>query len=116
MRLDAGNARVIVGPREALATRAIQLRNINWLGDGALADAAADGMPVQARVRSTRPPVAATLTVRDGRTTVALASDETGVAPGQACVLYDGDRPGSRILGGGVIDATLGPADRAEAA
>ena len=34
VRLDAENARVIVGPREALATRTIALRDFNWLGDG----------------------------------------------------------------------------------
>ena len=115
VRLDAANARVIVGPREALATREIRLREFNWLGDGDLAAAAAEGMPVHARVRSTRPPVAATLTLRDGSAMVALASDETGVAPGQACVLYDGNEAGSRILGGGVIDTTLSRADRAAA-
>ena len=36
--LDAAGARVIVGPREALATSRVRLRDINWLGDGRLED------------------------------------------------------------------------------
>jgi tRNA-specific 2-thiouridylase len=116
VRLDAKNARVIVGPREALATRSIQLRDFNWLGDGKLAEAVADGLPVHARVRSTRPPAPATLRLDAGRPVVDFAGDEMGVAPGQACVLYDGEGAESRILGGGVIDAALGGAEHAEAA
>lgn len=116
VRLDAENARVVVGPREALATRSIVLRDFNWLGGGDLAAAAADGLPVHVRVRSTRPPVAATLNLRDGRPVVDLVGEETGVAPGQACVLYDSDGEGARILGGGVIATALGSAEHAEAA
>jgi tRNA-specific 2-thiouridylase len=116
VRLDAENARVIVGPREALATRLIPLRDFNWLGDGDFSAAAAQGLPVHARVRSARPPAAATLTLSAGQPVVELAGDEIGVAPGQACVLYDGDGAEARILGGGVIAATLGAAAHAEAA
>jgi tRNA-specific 2-thiouridylase len=116
IRLDAANARVIVGPREALATRTITLRDFNWLGNGDLADAAADGMAVHARVRSTRPPVAATLELANGAPVVTLAADETGVAPGQACVLYDGDGPEARVLGGGFIAARLDQTAAAKAA
>jgi tRNA-specific 2-thiouridylase len=113
--LDADNARVVVGPREALATRTIALRDFNWLGDDDVA-AAADGVPVFARVRSTRPPIAATLATRQGRPVVDLASDEMGVAPGQACVLYDGDGADARVLGGGTIEARLDTAKHAKAA
>jgi len=116
VRLDAENARVIVGPREALATHAIPLRDLNWLGDGDLREAAADGLPVYARVRSTRPPVAATLALRGGLPVVELLSGEMGVAPGQACVLYDSEGAEARVLGGGVIDTRLGGEAHAEAA
>ncbi len=116
VRLDADNARVVVGPREALASRSIALRDFNWLGEGDLADAAADALPVFARVRSTRPPVAASLALGGGRVVVALASDEMGVAPGQACVLYDQDGSEGRVLGGGTIAARFEDVERAEAA
>ena len=115
VRLDAESARVVVGPRAALATRTIALRDFNWLGDGG-PHSTEDGLAVHARVRSTRPPVAATLRLVAGRPVVELAGDETGVAPGQACVLYEHDGPDARILGGGVIAATLGGAAHAEAA
>jgi tRNA-uridine 2-sulfurtransferase len=104
VRLDAEKAQVVVGPRAALATRSIVLRDLNWLGD----DIAEEGVPVFARVRSTRPPAAAMLSVRDGRIVVELAADEIGVAPGQACVLYDSDGTEARILGGGTIAAASG--------
>jgi len=108
VRLDADNARVVVGPREALATRSIPLRDFNWVGDGNLTTTAAEGIPVFARVRSTRPPVEATLTMRGGSPVVDLTDDESGVAPGQACVLYDSGGPEARLLGGGIIMARGG--------
>ena len=58
---------------------------------------------VFAKVRSTRPPRPATLHRRDGATFVELADGESGVAPGQACVLYDDDGNAARVLGGGFI-------------
>jgi tRNA-specific 2-thiouridylase len=115
VRLDAENARVVVGPREALATRSIPLRDFNWLGEGTLAATATDGLPVFARVRSTRPPAEATLTIRNATPVVELTHEESGVAPGQACVLYDGGSSESRVLGGGIIMARAG-AEQARAA
>ncbi len=59
--LDARAARVVVGPRQALETKRIHLRDVNWIGDGRLADIPERGLPIAARVRSTRPPAPATL-------------------------------------------------------
>ena len=97
--LDAKTNRVVVGPREALLTRSIQLRDFNWLGD----DLPQEGLDVYARVRSTRPPCEAKLTVENGEIQVELLNGEEGVAPGQACVLYENLAAGSRVLGGGFI-------------
>ncbi len=116
VRLDAENARVVVGPRDALATRSITLRDFNWLGEGTLGDLAERETPVFARVRSTRPPAAAVLRVVSGRTVVELAADELGVAPGQACVLYDSEGAEARVLGGGTIEGRGAGAEHAEAA
>ncbi len=103
VRLDAARRAVIVGPREALASRRIALRDVNWLGDGELSDLRAEGLPVWARIRSSQPPLPATLHVEDDRVTVRLAEGEDGISPGQACVLYDSDAMRARILGGGFI-------------
>jgi tRNA-specific 2-thiouridylase len=106
VKLDARTRRVIVGPREALDTRIVHLRETNWLGDAPLDTVAREGIEVMARVRSTRPPSPARLHHEAGRTWVELHAGETGVAPGQACVLYDGTGEGARVLGGGFIDRT----------
>jgi tRNA-specific 2-thiouridylase len=91
---------VVVGPREALLTAALTLKEANWLGEEpSLVHAA--GRPVLARVRSTREPVPARLTV-DG---LRFEAPEEGVSPGQACVLYDPAAP-TRVLGGGFIATT----------
>jgi tRNA-specific 2-thiouridylase len=103
VRLDAANARVIVGPRAALATKLVRVRDINWLGDRPLEAAMRDGIEVAARVRSTRAPKPALLREVGGEAVVELFDAEEGVAPGQACVLYDSDAPGARVLGGGII-------------
>ena len=92
IRLDPATQRVIVGPREALAVQAARIIDANWLAD--IAD-----RPVMAKVRSMSRPVPARM---DGEW-LRFDAPEYGVAPGQAAVLYDGDR----VLGGGWIEETM---------
>ena len=97
IRLEPGTRRVVVGPRAALARSEIAVGGLNWLGGTRPPDRP---VAVQAKIRSMRPPASATLRAApDGTATVALKAPEHGVAPGQACVLYDGER----VLGGGWI-------------
>ena len=91
VRLDAAERRVIVGPKAALAVSAAVLSDINWLGGFFTG-------PLTAKVRSMARPVPARL---EGDRLIFDAA-EYGVAPGQAAVLYAGDR----VLGGGWIAAT----------
>ncbi|HRH21048.1 MAG TPA: tRNA 2-thiouridine(34) synthase MnmA [Brevundimonas sp.] len=106
VRLDPEARQVIVGPREALLTGALTLDETNWLGDQPdIEAAAAEAQPVLARVRSTRPPVPAKLSLADGVVAVVFDQGEEGVAPGQACALYDPADP-DRLLGGGFIATT----------
>jgi len=88
--------RVVVGPRAALGTQRVALAGINWLGEAP----AADGLTVRVKLRSAQPPLPARLFL-DGAGGGAAVLDEPafGVAPGQACVVYDG----TRVLGGGWI-------------
>ena len=102
VKLDADKRQVIVGPPEALTTRNIELKEINWLGDADFTNAPESGWETLVKVRSTRPPVAARLYPTGQKTArVELLVNEAGVSPGQACVFYANE--GSRVLGGGWI-------------
>ena len=100
VKLDVDTQRVIVGPKEHLATRTIPVREINWLGDAPLTSQ--EAWHVSVKVRSTRPPREAIIRpLSDTEAEVELLTPEEGVSPGQACVFYE--TGGSRILGGGWI-------------
>jgi tRNA-specific 2-thiouridylase len=92
VRLEPTDRRVIVGPRAALAVGRARLSDINWIGGG---ERSGD---VLAKVRSMAKPVPARL---EGDSII-FDQPEYGVAPGQAAVLYAGER----VLGGGWIEAT----------
>ena len=104
--LEPAPARVIVGPREALAIETVRLRAVNWIGPGTLDLLPPAGLDVAVRLRSTRPPVPARLLRRDGIVQVELARSEEGVSPGQACAIYASEQPRAQLYGGGVIAAT----------
>ena len=91
VRLEPDTRRVVVGPRAALAVVAARIERINWLGGDSTG-------PVTAKVRSMAKPVPARLSGDQ----VVFDAPEYGVAPGQAAVLYAGDR----VLGGGWIAET----------
>lgn len=97
IRLDGARNRVVVGPAAALLRDRFALTDVNWLGDAPMPEG---GIRVAVKVRSTRPPAAATVApAPDGGARVHLDAPQAGIAPGQACVFYDGDR----VLGGGWI-------------
>ena len=83
--LDAANARVVVGPRSSLAVTRLRLRDVNWIGEGEIADLPAHGLPIAARVRSTRPPAPALLRPSGE---IEFVQPESGVSSG----------PGLRVL------------------
>jgi tRNA-specific 2-thiouridylase len=96
-RLEPETARVVVGPKEELLRRRVPVAALNWLGTEG---PPAVGMAVQVKLRSAQGPLRATVYGRDGgQAEVVLDEPMPGVAPGQACVIYDGDR----VLGGGWI-------------
>jgi tRNA-specific 2-thiouridylase len=112
IRLDSEARRVVVGPREALQTRRIALRDVNWIGDGDLASALADDkLEVFVKVRSTRSPAAAWLRASHGGYEIELVDGEQGVSPGQACVFYDAPEGQARVLGGGFIASAVSAAE-----
>ena len=111
VRLDAHSRRVVVGPREALRTSRIRLRDINWIGPGVLDEALDNGREVFVKVRSTRAPQPAWLhATADGGVEVELIAGEDGVSSGQACAVYDSAEGQARVLGGGIIASTVAAA------
>ena len=108
VRLDAASRRVVVGPREALRTSRIKLREVNWLGDGAIDQALCAGWhEVFIKVRSTRSPQAAWLSRGAKGIEVDLVDSEEGVSPGQACVFYDAAGSQARVLAAASFAAPL---------
>ncbi|MGB9152771.1 MAG: tRNA 2-thiouridine(34) synthase MnmA [Alphaproteobacteria bacterium] len=98
LKLDAEKKRVVVGPKQSLAQHKVALREINWLGG----EMPASAIPVTVKLRSAQPPIAATFQMQgEGRGILTLTEPTFGVAPGQAGVIYDGER----VLGGGWIAA-----------
>ena len=96
VKLDPEARRVVVGPKAALADTEVAIRDLNWLAS----TLPVDGLNATVKLRSTQPPVGATLRpAADGGATAVLDTPVEGIAPGQACVAYDGDR----VLGGGWI-------------
>ena len=98
LAIEPETRRVVVGPRAALAETRVALAELNWLP---LQPPVPDGARLMVKLRSMQPPAPATLYPGDaaGEAELILDSAAEGVAPGQAAVLYDGDR----VLGGGWI-------------
>jgi len=96
LRLESEQRRVVVGPRAALAETRLSLGEVNWLGRPAK-----PGMAVAAKLRSAQLPVGARFYPGGSKEDAVLILDAPAgaVAPGQAAVLYDGER----LLGGGWI-------------
>jgi tRNA-uridine 2-sulfurtransferase len=93
IRLEPEAQRVVVGPKAALAVTRARLSEPSWLD-------AIEGRRVMAKVRSLAKPVPAIMTGDWLR----FEAPEFGVSPGQAAVLYDGNR----VLGGAWIEETMG--------
>ena len=96
--LNAEKAQVLVGPKRLLAVGGATISETNRIG--LLPD-----VPLSAKVRSLSKPVPVTLEGQfgeGGAITLKFAAPEFGVAPGQAAVIYAGDR----VVGGGWIEET----------
>jgi tRNA-uridine 2-sulfurtransferase len=96
--LDAPARRVLVGPRPMLAVDGAVITETNRIGPLPTG-------PLTAKVRSMAKPVPVTLegAFGDGASaTIRFTQPEYGVAPGQAAVIYAGER----VVGGGWIDST----------
>ncbi|MBO1075333.1 tRNA 2-thiouridine(34) synthase MnmA [Roseomonas marmotae] len=101
--LDAPRRRVVVGPRAALAAPEVTVGEVNWL----MAPPAAP-LRCQVKLRAREVPQPATVFWDAGSATMRVELEAPAIAaPGQGCVLYDGDR----VLGGGFIKASARAVD-----
>jgi tRNA-specific 2-thiouridylase len=108
VRLDAAKNEVVVGPRSALRTTGLRLRDVNWLGEKPITEVAAEGLPIYVRMRSSQALRSAVLYAEpDAAIRVELHDSEEGIATGQACVFYADAELGARVLGGGSIAKTI---------
>ena len=108
LALDADRRAVVVGPKDRLRTETLHLGEVNWLGDGPLAS---EPRRLWIKHRAHEDAIPARVEAADDGARVVPEEPALGVAPGQACVFYDG----SRVLGGGWIERVDAPA-RAPAA
>jgi hypothetical protein len=103
VRIDADKRQVIVGPREALLTASLVAEGRQLAGrrgqPGGRRRRWRAGAGPRALDPRTRP---GRLALVDGEARLVFDVLEEGVAPGQACVLYDPADP-ERVLGGGFI-------------
>tara|TARA_Y100001970_G_scaffold184068_1_gene223867 strand:+ start:6508 stop:7623 length:1116 start_codon:yes stop_codon:yes gene_type:complete len=92
------NNEIIVGSREELLKKEIELKNLNFLEDKDTFK-----REIFTKVRSTGKLIKSKLKINNGTAKLILLEDEYGISPGQACVFYSKDKYGDKVLGGGWI-------------
>jgi tRNA-specific 2-thiouridylase len=100
VRIDPATNDVVIGRKGDLATYSLEAADANWLVDTAKLPHTFDSL-VQFRYNSTAV-AARTSVLTENRIRVEFAHAQHGVSPGQAVVIYRGDR----VLGGGWIERT----------
>ena len=102
IKIDADSNSIIVGPKDSLVIKNIELRDLNILGS-------LDEFKktVSVKVRSTGKLLNAKVNFTHRGGEVEILDAETGISPGQACVFYSKDEVGDKVLGGGWIDKTF---------
>lgn len=96
VKLDPSSNTVFVGPESALRSTKFKIRDVNWL-----VEQPQNLDEVSIKIRSTHQPFAAKVKQDGPLAEITMLSEQKSVTPGQACVIYDGER----VLGGGWIVA-----------
>ena len=96
--INANKNEIIVGEKKELIKKNINLKNLNLLADKKYFD-----KNIFVKVRSTGKLLKSKLNLDNGKISLTLLEDEYGISPGQACVFYQKDKYGDRVLGGGWI-------------
>ena len=102
VNINAHNNSVVVGNKENLVIKEIQLRELNVLAHKKEFDKI-----INIKVRSTGKLLKAKINFINDNAKVEILDKETGISPGQACVFYSKDDFGDKVLGGGWINKTF---------
>ena len=102
VNINAHNNSVVVGNKENLVIKEIQLRELNVLAHKKEFDKI-----INIKVRSTGKLLKAKINFINDNAKVEILDKETGISPGQACVFYSKDDFGDKVLGGGWIHKTF---------
>jgi tRNA-specific 2-thiouridylase len=102
VNINAKNNSIIVGPKSALVVKKIKLKNLNILGSEKNFK-----NTIKIKVRSTGKLLNAKIKLSNSIAEVEILDQEAGISPGQACVFYDKDENGDKVLGGGWIHSTI---------
>ncbi len=98
LNIDSNKNEIVVGPKEKLGRKKIILRNVNLLVDNKDLN-----QNTMVKVRSTGKLLEAKINLNGQGADVELKIPEDGISPGQACVFYNKDKFGFKVLGGGWI-------------
>jgi len=99
LKINSSKNEIIVGPKENLGKKNILLKDVNLLTDKSNFN-----KNIYVKVRSTGRLLEAKVELNDKKSAkVKLIDFEDGISPGQACVFYNKDSLGYKVLGGGWI-------------
>ncbi len=99
LKINSDKNEITVGPKEKLGKKNIKINNLNLLVDKKILD-----KDILVKVRSTGKLLNAKVNLKENNSAeVNLKEYENGISPGQACVFYEQDQKGCRVLGGGWI-------------
>ena len=99
LKIISDKNEIIVGPKENLGKQTISLKDINLLASKTDLE-----KKIFVKVRSTGDLLEANVNLKDNKTAIVnLSLPEDGISPGQACVFYNKDQFGYKVLGGGWI-------------
>jgi tRNA-specific 2-thiouridylase len=102
VNINADDNTIIVGTKDYLEIKRINLRDLNILGNKKDFEDT-----INIKVRSTGRLLKAKINFLEKNAIVEILDSETGVSPGQACVFYSKDIFGDKVLGGGWIHKTF---------
>jgi tRNA-specific 2-thiouridylase len=96
IQVSSAESRVVIGPEEALWSRQLRARGLNWIA----IDELREPIRVAVKIRHKHTPAPATLQASSSDEVVATFDEpQRAITPGQAAVFYDGDI----VVGGGWI-------------